>query len=670
MNVLFIVQRLGFAIALSAVATVLVWLPATPATYLWVAGVAAVSCLLVSTKVSVRRNLERRDLIEVMPGFAWFAGTDGTVENVNSNAVNYTGKSVDELKNTGWADTLHPDDVQPTLRTWSHSLETGAAYDSECRFRRADGTYRWFRNTAQPIRDQSGHIIRWYGVAVDIDDRKRAEEASQASEQNLRTLLDSIPGMISAANSEGERDYANRRMLDYTGLEPAEATNLGMLSIIHPDDREATRSKWLRCAQTGETYSDTRRLRRFDGEYRWCHARMEPRLDEHGRIARWYGLMIDVDDQKRAEVAVRDSERQLRLLFETLPVEIWYAQPDGEVTYINQRLARNAGLDQNDLAAANRKVHVHPDDIPAAERRWAHARQTGESFASLHRLRRVDGTYHWYQVFAEPLRDEGGRIVHWYGTQTDVDEQMRLEESLRTIRTHLAHATQLATVAELSATIAHEINQPLAAVVANGYACQRWLAAEPPNLERARTTAERIVRDGDAAAAVVNRVRALFKRSPLITTALNLNEIITEMRRIMFDEASAKQVRIEIDLDEDLPLATVDRVQMQQVMVNLVRNGIEAMVITIDRPRLLLIRSRHEGAERVRVDVCDHGEGLANADKIFEPFFTTKRAGMGMGLAICRSIIEAHQGRLWATPNKDRGTTFSFTLPTFASDPE
>jgi PAS domain S-box-containing protein len=620
--------------------------------------------------MSARRRLERMDLIEGMPGFAWFAAADGTVENINSNAARYTGKTVDELKNIGWAEALHPDDMQPVLRAWSHSLETGEAYDSECRFRHADGTYRWFRNSARPIHDHAGHIVRWYGLALDIDDRKQTEEALQSREQSLLVLLDNVPGMISTADANGQRDYANRRMLDYTGLELGAATNLGMLGIIHPDDRDATRSKWLHCVETGEAYSDTRRLRRYDGRYRWCHARMEPRFDEHGRIVRWYGLMIDVDDHKRAEVAVRDSERQLRLLLETLPVEIWRAQPDGQLTYINQRMARNAGLDQNDLAAADQRTAIHPDDVHVAERRWAHARQTGDFFASLHRIRRFDGSYHWYQAFGEPLRDENEQIVHWYGIQIDVDDQVRLEESLRSIRMDLAHATQLATIAELSASIAHEINQPLAAIVANGYACQRWLAAASPNLDRARTTAERIVRDGDAAAAIVSRVRALFKRSPLVTTGMDLNEIIIEVHRVMLSEVLNMDIRIEMDLDDLLPAVVVDRVQMQQVLVNLVRNGLEAMTTLSDQPRCLVIRSKLQNTGQIRVDVCDHGQGLTDVEKVFEPFFTTKKSGMGVGLAICRSIIEAHQGRLWATPNNDGGATFSFTLPISTAKPE
>jgi len=386
-------------------------------------------------------------------------------------------------------------------------------------------------------------------------------------------------------------------------------------------------------------------------------------------MATTFGLTVALAQRAHSRARLlRESERQLRLIVETLPVEVYCANPGGMLTFLNQRLARNAGMDQENLDAANKWDHVHPEDVPMVNRQWAESIRTGESFASLLRIRRKGAAYRWYQAFAEPLRDESGRVIQWYGCQIDVDDQKTLEEALRTMRTHLAHATQLATVAELSAAIAHEVNQPLGAVVANAYACQRWASAVPPNLERARLAAERIVRDGNAASEVVNRVRALFKRSKLAAIQLDLNEVIAEVRRLLLDEVSDRSLRIEADLERDLPQTQADRVQIQQVIVNLARNGIEAMESTLDAPKVLSIRSRREGIGLVRVEVCDNGSGLNDAEKIFEPFFTTKATGMGMGLAICRSIIEAHQGQLRAGNNEASGATFSFTLPASRSE--
>ena len=236
-------------------------------------------------------------------------------------------------------------------------------------------------------------------------------------------------------------------------------------------------------------------------------------------------------------------------------------------------------------------------------------------------------------------------------------------EALARARSELAHAARLATVAELSAAIAHEVNQPLGALAANAVACHRWLSAETPNLERARLSAQRLVRDANSAFEVVNRVRALFKQAELTARAVDLNDLIGEVRQLMLDEVSGGEVSIATDLQADLPVIPADRVQIQQVLVNLVRNGIEAMQAVEAAPRAVLIRSRSDADGYVRVEVCDSGCGLQDPENAFKPFFTTKKAGMGMGLAICRSIVEAHEGRIAVRRNDGPGATFTVELP-------
>jgi hypothetical protein len=245
----------------------------------------------------------------------------------------------------------------------------------------------------------------------------------------------------------------------------------------------------------------------------------------------------------------------------------------------------------------------------------------------------------------------------------DIEVQTRMQKELRAAQEKLSRATQAASLAELSASIAHEVNQPLAAVITNSHACQRWLSTEPPNLQRARITVERIIRDANGAADVVTRIRSLFKQTFSSRTSVNLNEVIIEVCRLISDDVTRKNICIETDLDVDLPSTWVDRVQMQQVLVNLTRNGIDAMDSSIDYPKSLLLRSRRNGMNEVLVEVRDRGSGVEDVERIFEPFFTTKENGMGMGLAICRSIIEAHDGRLRATKNEPCGTTLTFTLP-------
>jgi signal transduction histidine kinase len=244
-----------------------------------------------------------------------------------------------------------------------------------------------------------------------------------------------------------------------------------------------------------------------------------------------------------------------------------------------------------------------------------------------------------------------------------IESKRRSEEALRRTQAQLSRATRFATVAELAASIAHEISQPLSAVVANGLACVQWLSAEPPNMINAKVAAERIVRDGKDAGEIVSRIRALFRKTALEKVDLNINDVIDEVLRLIQRETVEKRIAIETDLEKRLPPALGDRVQLQQVIFNLLLNGIEAMETVTDRPKRLLIRSNMQNADAILVEIRDSGTGLVDSERVFEAFYTTKEKGMGMGLSICRSIVEAHGGRLGTMPAQGPGTTFFFTLP-------
>jgi signal transduction histidine kinase len=281
------------------------------------------------------------------------------------------------------------------------------------------------------------------------------------------------------------------------------------------------------------------------------------------------------------------------------------------------------------------------------------------------------GIYRWFRALGQAARNSEGEVARWYGLLIDIDDRKSTEEALRNTQTRLSRAIQTATVGEFAAAIAHEVNQPLAAVVTNGQACLRWLAAQPPGVAKAQEAAERIIRDGKEAGEVVRRIRALFQRAAVEKIELDLNEVIREVLHLLNGETTRRRVKVETELGQDLAPIAGDRVQLQQVVFNLLLNGIEAMDSVVDRPKRLFICSKQPSPEMVLVEVRDSGTGLGtdphDPDRIFEAFFTTKVNGMGMGLAICRSIIDAHHGRLWATSAEGSGTTFSFSLPVRAS---
>ena len=355
---------------------------------------------------------------------------------------------------------------------------------------------------------------------------------------------------------------------------------------------------------------------------------------------------------------------QLRLAIDTIPGLVWSALPDGSAEFLNQRWLEYTGLSLKEGLDWGGKVAVHTDDLARFMDEWRAALAEGKPLETEARLRRADGEYRWLLVRVVPLRDETGKIVKWYGTSTDVEDLKRTEEALSKSHAELAHVTRVMTMGELAASIAHEVNQPLSAIMNNGSACLRWLNGAAPDLDEAREAARRIIRDGNRAGEVITRIRALLRKTDTEKARLDINQTVREVVMLTRNGAARKGVTLRMDLAADLPPVLGDRVQLQQVILNLVMNGVEAMTSTPGRPRELLIRSRPYESDKALVAVQDSGVGLDGQDleKLFDAFYTTKPQGMGMGLAISRSIVEDHGGRLWASPNDGPGATFQFTL--------
>jgi signal transduction histidine kinase len=314
---------------------------------------------------------------------------------------------------------------------------------------------------------------------------------------------------------------------------------------------------------------------------------------------------------------------------------------------------------------------IHPEDLARHSEKWRIALATGQLFENESRLRRAaDGEYRSFLVRGVPLRDQRGKIVKWYGTITDIEDRKRAEqerEKLRELEADLAHINRVSMMGEMAASLAHEIKQPIAAAMTSANSCIEWLAHEPPNLDRARAAAAKIDKYGNRAAEIIDRIRSLYKKSPPQRELVDVNGIILEMLTLLKGEADRYSVAMRAKLAAELPKITADPVQLQQVFMNLMLNAIEAMK---DLGGELTVKSESDQEGQLLFSVSDTGPGLPaeNVDQIFSAFFTTKSQGSGMGLAISRSIVESHDGRLWANSNKGRGATFYFTLPTHAAE--
>jgi PAS domain S-box-containing protein len=629
------------------------------------------------------RERELSQLVDMVPSHVWRLTPDGEPIFFNKRMVDFLGLDVADTVKPGMSRLtamieagVHPDDAAAFGDTLRDRLATGEVFAMRYRLRRLDGTYRWMSSRAEPMRDQEGRIVQWYGLCHDIDDQMHAEEALRRSERQLRETIDAVPVRIWSAKPTGGPVYFNKRYQDHfrsviANFEAIEEPRIEKLlhELVHPEDAPEVQNTLRNCFETGAVSTMRFRWREEDGAYRWAECRVEPRRDENGEVTEWYGVSLDINDEVSAQEALRDRERELSQLVNMVPVHIRRLTPEGEPTFFNKRLLDFFGLndlaqldkpDMSRLAAAIRAL-VHPDDAPLLLDTVRHSLATGEPYSMKYRMRHADGAYRWVDGRGEPVRDQSGAIVQWYAISIDIDGEVRAQEELRLAQASLARASQAASLAELSASIAHEVNQPLAAIVANSSACHRWLSAEPPNLERAKITAERIIRDANSAAEVVSRIRALFRQSVEPRNRTMLGSIIAEARDLMAEEAVRRRVRLDVDVGSSLPLLALDRIHIQQVLVNLIRNGMDAMD-SIAGDRVLGVRVRRVG-DVVQTEISDRGAGVAFPDKIFEPFFTTKGNGMGMGLAISRSIVESHGGRLWAEKNEPLGAKFVFTLP-------
>src|SRR5271154_1354674 len=745
--------------------------------------------------------------LNVIPAHTWYALPSGALTFVNERTANYLGLPKDHPLRFG-IDTgaewdshtalLHPDDREEARRVWSTCLSTGTAGEFTFRVPSAEGKYRWFLTRAEPLRANDGTLLYWIGVNLDIDDGKRAEDALRKSEKELRDVIDTIPAIVWSTLADGSNTYVNKRFVEYSGSSAEQTAGSGGQALIHPDDLERHAGKWREAVATGKAHEIEVRSRRSDGQYRWQLDRGVPLRDEDGKIVKWYGIATDIEDRKRAEEALQQSQFYLsegqRLAhmgswaFNATGFTYWSSElfqiygldprdkpptveeylalvhpedrafmeqgiakmlddhvafdftkrivrPDGEIRHVRcvgvpvtqggifqgflgtgkdvtdqERLTEELRRSESHLAEAQKLTHTGSWAWRLADRKMVHISEewyriygfdpaegapTWEEYLKrVHledrlkwkgmgeraivekadydqefRILLPNGMVKWIQTVGHPVLSNTGDLEGFVGSSTDITELKSAEqerEKLRQLEADLAHTNRVSTLGEMAASLAHEIKQPIAAAITSANSCIEWLSHEPPNLDRARAAAARIDKYGNRAAEIIDRIRSFYKKSPPQRELVDVNGIIHEMFMLLEGEADRNSVAMRTDLSAELPKIIVDRVQLQQVFMNLMLNAIEAMK---ESGGELTVKSQRQDGQ-LQFSVCDTGVGLPaeKMDQIFSAFFTTKPQGSGMGLAISRSIVESHGGQLWASTNNGRGATFHFTLPTHMTE--
>jgi PAS domain S-box-containing protein len=568
-------------------------------------------------------------------------------------------------------DRVHREDRDRVIEMVRHALREKTGFEGDYRIVLPGGSTRYVHSVGHVIVGDDGEVTELVGTHIDVTEQRLANEALQTafdeikkSEDRLRLVIDTIPTLVWRARPDGVPDFLNQPALDYTGLTPEQAET-GWPRAFHPDHKKGMLVKWSAIRASGMPGELEARLRRFDGEYRWFLFRAVPLRDEQGPIVKWYGSSTDIEDRKRVEEELRRSEAKL--------VEAQRVSRTGSFVrdaatgeYIGSReFFRIFEYDPPGPVTFEMVLdRTHPDDRALVIQSRASVLRDGKNLDYEHRLMMPDGSVKFVHVVAHAVRDQAGQL-EYIGAVVDVTATKQAEEKLHKTQMELAHVTRVTTLGELTASIAHEVNQPLAAAVANAEAGLRWLDRETPDLAAARRSIEWVINDSCRASEVIQRVRALAKKSDIAKVPLDVNDVVREAILLVQRELSSQLVSLRTELAPSLPMILGDRVQLQQVIINLVMNGVEAMQPIADRQRKLVIRSDQDEERRVCVSVIDCGVGISaeTANRLFNAFFTTKSSGMGMGLSICRSIVEAHEGRISASANEGPGATFQFVLP-------
>ena len=500
-------------------------------------------------------------------------------------------------------------------------------------------------------------------AAISIENARLYRDLQQR-EGRVRRLIDANIIGIFIWHADGRVFDANEEFLRIIGhsREDVAAGRLRWTDFTLPANRERDLRVLEELKQGGTAKATERELLRKDGTRVpvLTGGTMFEDAPNEG-----VAFVFDLTERRRAEQALRERERESLLILDTIPALVAILKPSGEVDAVNQELVAFCGQPLEAMKEWGTNGTVHPDDLPHMVPIFSQAIASGEPYDFEARIRRFDGVYRWLQVRGLPLRDSAGKIVRWYVLLADVDDRKRAEDAIDTARSELARVARVMSMSAFTASIAHEVNQPLSGIITNASTCLRMLNASPPNIEGARETAKRTIRDGNRASDVITRLRAMFSKREFTLESMDLNEAMREVVALSLSDLQRNRVALQLELAERLPSVMGDRIQLQQVILNLLRNGSEAMAEVNDRPRQLIVRTDPERDLGVRVTVRDAGVGLdrQSLDKLFDAFYTTKPGGMGIGLSVSRSIIESHHGRLWAEPNDGPGATFAFTLP-------
>jgi two-component system, LuxR family, sensor kinase FixL len=622
-----------------------------------------------ATEQSLRENEQTfRRLVETTAAVPWQADIKTWVFTyVGPQAVKLFGYPIEQwYEKDFWVSHLHPDDKEFAVKNCLALSKSAEDFEFEYRMIASSGKTVWVHDIVK-CEHRNGKPVELRGFMLDVTQRKEAEEALREGEERL-SLAASTTGLglwvWDAKRDESWVTPEGRRLFGWAESEPVNLERF--ICTLHPDDREPTRQTVLQSLQNGTDYVAEYRVVLSGGEIRWVATRGRIEFDGNGGPRRMRGVSIDVTERKLAEETLEKQRAFLRQVIDIDPNFIFAKDREGRFTLVNQAVADAYGTTVDSLIGkTDADFNPNREEVDFFHRMDLDVMDTlKERFIPEERLTDNRGNVRWLQTVKRPILDNDGSANQVLGASTDITQRKETELELRRQREELAHLTRVSTMGELAASLAHELNQPLTAILSNAQAAQRFLAANPADVEELGEILKDIVQDDSRASEVIQRMRALVKKEELAFVSLDLAGVVRDVAALVHSDAILQGVRISLDLNSGLPPVRGDKVQLQQVVLNLLLNAFDAMKDCPANEREVKVQAETTEAGLLRLAVRDRGPGLRgdNLDKVFQPFYTTKREGLGMGLSISRSIIEAHGGRLWAENNPDRGATFYCTL--------
>ena len=564
---------------------------------------------------------------------------------------------------------FHPEDRKRVVDLFERGEREKTAFQVDYRIVLPDGNIKYLRTIGHPILNESGDLVEFVGTAMDITAAKQAEKTLRESEAYLAEAQRlSHTGSWARVSATGEMRYWSEECYRVLGFDPRDGLPRfeTFLQRVQPDDQAKIREISAAAGRAKFDYETDYRIVHPGGEIRDIQVVAHPVFNPSGDLVEYVGTVMDVTERRRSEEKLRQSEAYLAEAQKLTHTGSWvWEVTERRALHLSEEWYRVYGFDSKEgMSAWNKRLErIHPDDCDGRQQAIDRAINEKSDYEVGYRILLPGGAVRYIRSVGHPVLNASGDLVQFVGSSTDITERKQAEEALHQAQTDVARINRITTMGELTASLAHEVKQPIAAAVTDANTCVRWLSRDNPDVEEAREAASRVVKDATRATEIITRVRQLFKKGTPEQALIDVNEIIREMIVLLGSDATRYDVSIQTELAKDLPKVMGDRVQLQQVLMNLMTNSIDAMK-DLDGTRELIICSQAEDGH-LMISVSDTGVGLPpkQADQIFDAFFTTKPQGTGMGLRISRSIVESHGGRLWAAANSPRGASFHITLP-------